>query len=111
MIQYGDFLFPNDPERLEITYGWKVVSKENRAGAWQVRLLGRLGRVIAGEGCFYGDSPCATLASLAALLDGQAHIFSHPVYGTVSACMTELVSDEEPESGLVRYRFRLLELL
>lgn len=34
MIQYGNFAFPNDPERLEITYGWKVVSKETKTGVW-----------------------------------------------------------------------------
>lgn len=111
MIQYGSFAFPNDPERLEITYGWKVVSKETNTGAWQVRRLGRLGRVIEGEGIFYGDSPGASFRSLAALLDGQAHAFSHPVYGSINACMTELVSDEQAENGILRYRFRLLEIL
>ena len=44
-------------------------------------------------------------------LDGQAHAFSHPVYGSISACMTELVSDEQAENGILRYRFRLLEIL
>ena len=111
MIQYGGFCL-SGTTRAAGDHLWlegRLQGDEYR------RLAGTAARAARarhrGRGHFYGDSPGASFRSLAALLDGQAHAFSHPVYGSINACMTELVSDEQAENGILRYRFRLLEIL
>ena len=110
MLQLGDFIWPNDPEKLTVSYCRKVDIDTTRDGLWSVTNIARLGRTFEGEGVFYGADAYATFSQLALYLySGAAKNFVHPKWNAATVLLTELEVTEECQNEFLRYRFKLIE--
>lgn len=105
-LVYGDFIWPQNPDRYEQRYTRKPVYEKNSAGDMVFQGMSPLKRTITGGGTFSGTAAGASFLRLAALC-GQAEPknLTHPVWGTVSAYLTELEMEQEPRENFVTYRF------
>lgn len=109
-MQFGSYVWSQDPEKLEISRCRETQVAPDGAGAWTVTDLGRLGRVVKGEGAFCGATAYASLKSLELLFNaGTEQVLSLDYWGSMMAVMTELTSFEEPCYGYVRYQFTFVE--
>ena len=112
MMKLGDFIWPNDPESLHISYDRGVQTKLTEEGLWEVKDLGRYGRTFDGEGVFYGEDAYKNLSALAMILyGGDVHELSHPKWDKADVIMTHLEVTEECRNNFLRYRFKLVEIL
>ena len=112
VLQLGDFVWPNDPESLRVTYTRKVEQKLTEDGLWSTENLGRFGRTFAGEGVFYGENAYKTLSALAmCLYSGEAKELVHPQWDKANVILTSLEVTEECQNNFLRYRFEMVETL
>lgn len=112
MMKLGDFIWPNDPESLRISYDREVKTKLTEEGLWEVENLGRYGRTFDGEGVFYGEDAYKNLSALAMILySGGTHELLHPKWDKADVIMTHLEVTEECQNNFLRYRFKLVEIL
>ena len=111
-MQLGDFVWPNDPESLRVTYTRKVEQKLSEDGLWTTENLGRFGRTFEGEGVFCGENAYNNLRALATCLyDGVAKEFVHPKWDKANVLLTDLCVTEECENNFLRYTFKMVEVL
>lgn len=111
MLKLGSFTWPNDPERLTVSYSRKLKSQIEENGLWSVENQGRFGRSFVGEGVFYGKEAYDTFSRLAQLLyDGNPLTFEHPMWDEATVLLTDLTVTEEWEDDLLHYRFEMTEL-
>lgn len=109
-LQYDTFSFPNNPETLQITYRREVSVENTSDGSWTIQNIGQLGRIVEGEGVFYGENAYESFSTLAKYIYSfQALILQHPKWEAFRAHLTRLESIEEPCESCVRYRFTFIE--
>ena len=109
-LQYDTFVFPTDPETLHMTFRHDVTVTPTEAGQWTVADGAHLGRIVEGEGVFYGSGAYASFQQLAAYIKNfQAKVLQHPKFGSFRAFLTKLEAVEEPNDGCLRYRFVFVE--
>lgn len=110
MLQLGDFQWPNDPEKLRVTYQ-RIAKSETAGGTWTVTSEGHTGRVFTGEGIFYGENAYAEFLTLAGYLNtGTAAELVHPHWPRASVLVTDLTVTEESRNNFLRYEFRFVEM-
>ncbi len=111
MLQLGDFLWPNDPETLKVSYLRTVDIAPTEGGLWSVTKVARMGRTFDGEGVFFGETAYDSFRSLAQYLySGESAVFVHPQWTQANVLLTELEVTEECRKNVLHYRFRLVEL-
>ena len=111
MLKYGEFVWPNDPEKLCIRHTRKVDVSPAEDGGWSVKNIAFLGRSFEGEGVFYGDTAYEALKQLAQSLNsGRAQLLKHPKWEEAQCILTELETVEERQANFLRYRFKLVEV-
>lgn len=111
MLQLGDFIWPNDPETLRVTYLRKVDIEAAEDGLWTVTNVARMGRSFEGEGLFFGENAYESFRSLAQYLySGEKVTLVHPQWTKANVLLTELEVTEECRKNVLHYRFRLVEM-
>ena len=105
-LTYKDFVWPRNPEKYRQQYLRKPTYGEDEEGNTVFQGLGALKHTITGSGAFTGTDAWASFQQLADLCgDPLAGDLTHPVWGTVSAFLTELQMDQEPRENYVAYSF------
>lgn len=105
-LTYKDFVWPQNPETYRQHYLRKATYGEDETGNDVFQGLGGLKHTITGSGVFTGETAYADFLQLAALCDQVlAGQLVHPVWGTVSAFLTELEMEQEPKANWVAYSF------
>ncbi len=112
MLKLGDYVWPNDPETLRISYARKVDMELTEDGLYSITNLGRFGRTFEGEGAFYGENAYDSFRELAKFLySGTAKEFLHPKWDKATVLLTELEVTEECQNNFLRYKFKMVETL
>lgn len=109
-LQYDTFVFPTDPETLHMTFRHDVTVTPTGAGQWTVVDGAHLGRIVEGEGVFYGENAYTDFSRLAKYISSfQALVLRHPRFEAFRAHLTRLESIEMPCDGCLKYRFTFVE--
>lgn len=109
-MQYDDFVFPNEPETLHVTFRRDYAVAATEEGSWTVEDRARLGRIVEGEGAFCGEKAYETFSTLAKYLFlSQPRVLRHPKWEAFRAYLVKLESIESGCEDCVRYRFTFLE--
>ena len=111
MLQLGSFVWPNDPEKLTVSYRRELKIDMGSNGTWTVANKGRYGRTFDGEGIFYGENAHENFRQLAAMLYSHGeHLLIHPKWNSANVVFSELEVTEERSGNFLRYRFTLVEV-
>ncbi len=109
-MQFKSFIWPNEPTSFSIQEKKNTAVHTFLNGTWEVELIGRTPRVFTGEGVFFGESAYDTFERLRGVFQSDgAGTLSHPQWGNVNACFTELEMTQPPRDHYVQYRFTFLE--
>lgn len=110
IMKFDDFTWPNNPESLEVTYHHEVDVLPNGVGTWTMQHLGRMGRVIKGEGTFFGTNAYSSFQALAKKFTlATPCVLTIPQLENVNAMLTDLVLEAQEGDNILRYRFTFVE--
>lgn len=105
-LVYKGFTFPRNPSIYRQSYTRKPLFAEDETGRTVFIGLGGLKHIITGSGVFSGETAYEDFSQLAALCNQVlAGPLVHPVWGTVSAFLTELEMEQESRENYVAYSF------
>lgn len=109
-MSFGTFTWPNNPERYEEKCTREPVYTQTEDGETEFSGMGPVKRIITGSGAFFGSNAYANFKTLLAQVSQtEPAILTHPIWGTRSAYLTELVSVMEPRENYVAYTFTFRE--
>ena len=105
-MKYRTFTFPENPE----TFGIEAVMEPEYAvaedGTISYTGMGPLCRIISGSGVFQGADAQQNFNALSVIMaTAKVGELVHPVWGTMQACLTELVMKQESRENFVAYSF------
>lgn len=110
MLRFKTFVWPENPFQYRVESLREPVYNTDEDGVVSFGGMGVGKRKITGSGYFTGSSAYADFKALEALMtDGTAGALVHPVWGTVTAVLTELTLEQEAEADCVAYRFTFRE--
>lgn len=111
LLHYRNFLFPYNPQRLEILEQRQLAVYHCPAGGEVVQNLGRRCRTVQGEGAFFGPQAQEQLAQLRAVyaMEGAGRLILPLLEGSMLAHFTRLEVIGEGNGEVIRYRFAFLE--
>ena len=109
-MKYRMFEFPENPERFGIRAVVEPEYVENEVGGYDYTGMGPMCRVFTGSGVFHGPEAAEQFNALAVLLAtrGNGELI-HPVWGTTTACLTELTMTQESREDYIEYSFTFRE--
>ena len=109
-MRYKTYTWPHNPETYTVEYRREVAAHKVPLRGWRLQDMGRVHRVLRGEGCFSGAGAYEEFQNLAEgfFQDGPGMLV-HPVWRTVNAYFVELELLEEPLPDYVRYSFAFWE--
>ena len=100
MMEFGSFVWPNNPERIRCSYR-RMATVTDGEGSWTLSDQGYGGCTVVAEGDFY---TAGTVAELTALFKtGGVAALTVPEVGTFQARCTSLVLEQEAVEGCVHY--------
>ena len=103
---YKTFVWPQNPANCRQLYQRKAVYGKNEADETVFLGLSGLKHTLTGSGTFTGPEALENFRLLADLCgDPTAGALTHPVWGTVTAFLTELQMDREPRKDFIAYSF------
>lgn len=109
-MQFGDFVFQVEPEKLQIAYK-RNYKMSPSGGGWIITDSALMGRVISGESYFYGAYAYSDFQVLSISLNsGTPAQLTLPNWGTIKALLTDLVMLETPGENVVHYSFSFVEV-
>lgn len=109
-MQFGSFVWPNNPETLRVSLRRDIKVTARADKRWNLQNNAFLGRVIEGEGVFYGSTAYATFSSLALrIYSNEVQLLTLPNWQSCNAVMTNLEVVEGMQENCLRYRFTLQE--
>ena len=109
-MRFKDYTWPHNPETYTAAYRREVAAHKIPLGGWCLQDMGRVHRVLRGEGCFSGAGAYEEFQDLAEVFFQEGPgMLVHPVWRTVSAYFVELELMEEPLPDYVRYSFAFWE--
>ncbi len=109
-MQFGTFVFPNNPESLHMTYRRNYEMKPTTDGLWSLNSPARQGCIIEGEGVFFGSDALATFQRLLPFLkNGTTANLWLPGQSAIPAILVKLELMEEACEDYLRYRFTFAE--
>lgn len=110
-MAFRSFTWPNNPEKLHITFHRKVEVEAAEDGLWTLANVARMAREFTGEGVFYGENASQTFSALArTFYDGVVGQLTLPHVQPAYALLTDLELIDEPMEGLLRYKFKFVEV-
>lgn len=105
-LKFRDFVWPQNPTEYRQQYLQKPVYEKNAAGETEFQGLSPLKRTITGSGVFSGGAAYDSFQALAALCGlTEPGTLVHPVWGSVSAYLTELNMEQSARGEYVEYSF------
>ena len=107
MMQFGTFVWPNDPDHIRCSYR-RLVTVEDTQSGWAVSDLGYGGCTVVAEGDFYTEGAAAALTTL--FKNSGVAALVVPEVGSFPARCTDLVFEQEPVEGYVRYTVTFVEV-
>lgn len=107
MMQFGTFVWPNDPARIRCTYR-RMATVTDGEGIWTLSDLGYGGCTVVAEGDFYTAGAAAGLTAL--FKAGGAATLTVPEVGSFQARCTRLVVEQEAVEGCVHYVATFVEV-
>lgn len=109
-LTYKGWEWPENPETFLIQAERSPEYGKDEGGNPVYQGLGPLCRTVTGKGVFHGTAAAASFKALAAFLDSAgAGPLIHPVWGTISACLTELKMEEGSRENCIGYTFTFRE--
>ena len=109
-MKYRMFQWPENPERFGIQAVCQPEYTENSVGGYDYTGMGPMCRVFSGGGVFCGPEAVEMFNALAVLLatrvGGELY---HPVWGTTTACLTELEMSQDSRPECIEYSFTFRE--
>lgn len=109
-MQFRTFTWPNDPETLSLSYRRAADMLPGENGLWTLENQAQLGRVVEGEGVFFGPDAYDSFRELSALMQsGISGSLTLPHWGQMQALMTQLSVTETAGNCYLKYRFTFLE--
>ena len=111
VVHYKNFLFPFNPQRLEITDRRQMALYHCPAGGEVVQDLGRRCRTIQGEGAFFGPQAESQLSQLRQVfaLPGAGRLILPLLDDSMMAHFTQLQVIGEGSGEIIRYAFTFVE--
>lgn len=109
-MKYKSFTWPQNPRTYCITFQRLTAVSKIPMGTYSMEDLGRIARVMQGEGEFFGPGAYDTFKQLASVFyeEGPGLLY-HPVWMTASAFFIQLELKQEPREDYVAYSFTFVE--
>lgn len=106
-MKFGTFQFPNDPEKLHLSFAREYKVSATSSGQWSVSSPARLGCTVEGEGVFFGTSAMSSFDTLLNYLQlGTSMTLTIPGRtDTFPAILVRLELTEEACESCLHYRF------
>lgn len=109
-LQYKTFLWPTNPERYHVSYSREPQYIKTEEGETVFTGMGPLLRTITGSGAFTGEDAYFNFRKLAAMMNPVTPgRLTHPIWGSISAYLTDLTLSQEPKENYVAYTFTFRE--
>ena len=109
-MEYKHFVWPENPETYQIRAIRVPKYSINDLGDYVYDSLGPMSRVVSGTGVFRGEQAYENFNALMVLMaNGVAGSLIHPIWGTMSAYLTELKMLGEGRQNYVEYSFTFRE--
>lgn len=109
-MRFKTFVFPHNPRVYEMSYKRTLALSKVPFGAYTIQDMGRTGRVLRGEGEFYGAGAYDMFKSLATVFyENSPGTLTHPLWNTTTAYLAELKLKQEPLLDYVWYEFEFWE--
>lgn len=109
-MQFRTFIWPNDPQKLSVTYRRQAQMLPTEEGRWTLENQAQMGRVVEGDGVFFGPDAYDSFRELAVLMQaGLSGALILPHWGQMEALMTELAVTETEGNCYLKYHFTFME--
>ena len=109
-MKYRMFQWPENPEQFGIRAVVEPEYVENDVGGYDYTGMSPMSRVYTGSGVFMGPDAVEYFNALAVLLatrtGGELY---HPVWGTTTACLTDLEMTQQSRPDYIEYSFTFRE--
>lgn len=109
-MRYKSYTWPFNPRVYTIGYERKMAVHKTPFGLFHLQDLGRINRIMEGEGTFVGEDAYAQFGQLANVFyDGGPGQLIHPLWQAANAYFVSLRLEQEPRPDYVRYSFSFWE--
>lgn len=109
-MRYKDYTWPHNPRVYEIGFSRSIVCRKVPFGAYVLQNMGRVCRVLRGEGEFVGEGAYNEFKKLATVFyDNRPGILVHPTWQEANAYFVSLKLREVPTENYVAYSFEFWE--
>lgn len=109
-MKFRMFTWPENPEEFGISAHCIPSYTPNSAGGYDYLGLSPMIRVFTGRGVFCGADASQRFNALAVIMaQAQEGELTHPVWGTTSAYLTDLVMEQESRPEYIVYSFTFRE--
>lgn len=110
-MKFRMFRFPENPEEYGIYMVTEPLYQINNIGQYDYLGLGPMCRIYTGTGVFRGPKAVEHFNALQVLMATRVPgELSHPIWGTGTACLTELEMKQESRPDYIRYCFTFREM-
>ncbi len=110
-MSYGAFVFEHLPYQIEITAERKIIEQKIPDGCNAVWDFGDNGRIIKGEGEFFGTDALTQFKNLRCVVQsGGVHALYLPKFGKINAVCSSLKLLEQDHENAVTYSFIFREV-
>lgn len=109
-MKFRMFLWPENPEHFGIHAVVEPEYVRNDLGGYDYTGMSPMSRVFTGSGVFLGPEAVEMFNALAVIMStrtgGELY---HPVWGSTTACLTELKMSQESREDYIEYSFTFRE--
>lgn len=107
---FKDYTWPHNPRVYEIEFKRSVAAHKVPFGLYMLQNLGRVNRVLRGEGEFSGEGAYDEFRKLATVFyEDKPGLLVHPLWQTSNAYFVSLSLRQEPRADYVAYAFEFWE--
>ena len=109
-MRFKGYTWPHNPRVYSIDYERKMALHKTPFGLFLLQNLGRINRIMEGEGEFIGEDAYAQFGQLATVFyEDSPGLLIHPLWQAANAYFVSLRLEQEPRPDYVRYSFAFWE--
>lgn len=109
-MRFKGYTWPHNPRVYSIEYERKMALHKTPFGLFHLQNLGRINRIMEGEGEFIGEDAYAQFGQLATVFyEDSPGLLIHPLWQAANAYFVSLRLEQEPRADYVRYSFTFWE--
>ena len=109
-MRFKNYVWPHNPHTYVIDFRREIAMHKVPLGAYSLQCLGRVNRVLRGEGEFAGEGAYDEFKRLATVFYGNTPgLLIHPVWQESLAYFARLSLEQEPTQNYVHYSFEFWE--